>query len=196
MRRAFMDGSVTTDDIMQVRAHSDVLVSTAAVQLALDEMALRIARSCAQHDPLLLCVMNGGLFTTSEIARRCDFAMQMDYLQVSRYRSATSGGELHWLARPQVALAGRVVVVIDDILDRGNTLAEVLAWCRGEGAAEVLSAVLVDKRITAPRAIAADIVGVQCPDRYLYGCGMDYRGYWRNLPAIYGVRDDYFASLG
>ena len=187
---------MASDDIMQVRSHSDVLVSAADVQRALDAMATAITRACIGRIPLLLCVMNGGLFATSEIARRCDFALQMDYVQVTRYGNTTGGGDLVWLARPQTSLGGRMVVVIDDILDRGNTLAEALGWCRAAGAAEVLSAVLVDKDIAAPRGVAADFVGVRCVDRYLYGCGMDYRGYWRNLPAIYGVRADYLARQG
>ena len=180
---------------MQVRAHSDQLVSATAVQRALDAMAACFTRDWADHAPLLLCVMNGGLFTTSELARRCAFPLQMDYLQVTRYGRATSGGVLSWLARPQTPLTDRTVIVVDDILDRGNTLAEVLAWCHGAGARRVLSAVLIDKLIGTPRAITADYVGLQCVDRYLYGCGMDYRGYWRNLPAIYGVRADYLAQL-
>ena len=96
------------DDIILVRRHSDVLVSAADVQHALDAMAAAIGRACADGTPLLLCVMNGGLFTMSEIARRCEFALQMDYLQVTRYANATRGGELTWLARPQTPLAGRV----------------------------------------------------------------------------------------
>lgn len=180
---------------MQVRAHSDELLSADAVQRALDAMAAHITRDCADRAPLLLCVMNGGLFTTSELARRCAFPLQLDYLQVARYGNATSGGVLSWLARPQTPLTDRTVIVVDDILDRGNTLAEVMAWCRAAGARQALSAVLIDKLIDAPRAITADFVGRQCVDRYLYGCGMDYRGYWRNLPAIYGVHADYLARL-
>ena len=181
------------DEIMQVREHSDLLVSARDVQDALDVLAHAIADVCAGSVPVALCVMNGGLFTTSELARRWEFPLQMDYLQVTRYGGGTHGGELTWLARPQTHLAGRTVLVIDDILDRGNTLAEVLQWCRRAGARQVLSAVLVDKAVTVPRPLAADFVGLRCADRYLYGCGMDYRGYWRNLPAIHAVRAEYLA---
>lgn len=187
-------------DILQVREYSDVLVSEAEVQAALARMAAGIRDRVEGSDPVLLCVMNGGLFTTSELARRLPFPLQMDYLQVSRYREAVRGSTLSWLSRPRTAIAGRSVVVVDDILDRGETLAAVCAWCREEGAEVVLSAVLVEKMLSDPvamaaRPIAADYVAIQCPDRYLYGCGMDYRGYWRNLPAIYGVRDDYLHAL-
>lgn len=186
-------------DILQVRAHSDVLVSEAEVQRALDALSGAIATRLHDRDPVMLCVMNGGLFTTSELARRLPFPMQMDHLQVSRYGTKTAGSTLTWLSRPRTPIAGRTVLVTDDILDRGETLAAVCAWCREAGAAEVLSAVLVEKRLDeasmAARPIEADFVAINCPDRYLYGCGLDYRGYWRNLPAIHGVRDAYLQSL-
>ena len=188
-----MEYDLDADDIMQVREHSDVLVTAGDVQRALAAMAVDIARVCAGKAPLLLCVMNGGLFVTSELARRCDFALQMDYVQVASYGNATTGGELKWLARPQTSVVDRLVVVIDDILDRGRTLAEVVTWCLAAGATQVLSAVLVEKAIATPRAVGADFVGLRCDDRYLYGCGMDYRGYWRNLPAIHAVRPEYLA---
>ena len=184
-----------SDDVLRVGEHSDVLVTEAAVQQALNVFAARIAVDLATANPVLLCVMNGGLFTTSELARRLAFPLQMDNLQVSRYRAAVQGSQLHWLARPQTPLTGRTVLLTDDILDRGETLAAVCAWCREAGAARVLSAVLVDKQIASPRAVQADYAALLCPDRYLYGCGMDYRGYWRNLPAIYGVRADYLQRL-
>ncbi len=189
-----------TLDILKVRANSDVLVSEVEVQRALDAMSGAIATRLHDRDPVLLCVMNGGLFTTSELARRLPFPMQMDYLHVSRYGNATEGSTLSWLSRPRTPIAGRTVLLTDDILDRGDTLAAVCAWCREAGAAEVLSAVLVDKRLVsadalAARPIAADFVAIACPDRYLFGCGMDYRGYWRNLPAIYGVREAYLKAL-
>ena len=182
-------------DVLQVGEHSDLLVSEPAVQQALDVFAAQIAADLSAADPLLLCVMNGGLFMTSELARRLAFPLQMDYLQVSRYGTAVHGNQLKWLSRPQTPLNGRTVLVTDDILDKGETLAAVCAWCHEAGAARVLSAVLVDKQVTTQRAVRADYAAIACPDRYLYGCGMDYRGYWRNLPAIYGVRDDYLMAL-
>ena len=186
---------VLSVDVLQVGEHSDLLVSEEGVQQALDALAAGIAADLAAADPLLICVMNGGLFTTSELARRFAFPLQMDYLQVSRYGTAVQGSQLKWLSRPQTSLVGRTVLLTDDILDRGETLAAVCAWCREAGAARVLSAVLVDKQVATPRAVRADYAAMLCPDRYLYGCGMDYRGYWRNLPAIYGVRDDYLQAL-
>jgi len=121
---------------------------------------------------------------------RLQFPLEVDYIHATRYRETTSGDELEWRARPQKDFRGRVLIVIDDILDEGVTLAAILKYFRAEGAADVLSAVLVDKTHTRKfeQSVPADYCGLAVEDRYVFGCGMDYKGYWRNLPAIYAVR--------
>lgn len=82
------------------------------------------------------------------------------------------------------------MLVIDDIFDEGDTLKAIVAEVRRQGAAAVYSAVLVNKRHDRKAAgLTVDFVGLEVPDRYVFGCGMDYKEYWRNLPAIYAVRD-------
>jgi hypoxanthine phosphoribosyltransferase len=134
-----------------------------------------------------MCIMNGGLVMTSRLLERFEFALQLDYLQVSRYRDGTRGGTLTWRVEPALPLAGRTVLVVDDIFDQGWTMHEVVAKIYSLGAAEVISVVLVDKQIAQERPLAVDFAALTAPDRYLFGCGMDYRGHWRNLPAIYAL---------
>ena len=111
-------------------------------------------------------------------------------MHATRYRGDVRGQELEWIARPRTPLEGRTVLVLDDILDEGVTLAAILEDCRAQGARAVHSAVLVDKRIGRPRTLErADFTGLSVPDRYVFGFGMDYRGYLRNLPAIYAVAE-------
>ncbi len=180
------------DDAMQVRAQADCLHDAAAVQRAFDVLAQQITRDYATGNPLVLCVMNGGLYPTSEITRRLDFAFEQDYLHATRYRGATRGGELNWIAHPSISLRDRVVLVIDDILDEGTTLAAIVDHCRGEGASEVYSAVLVDKLHDRKyHKIKADFTGLEVPDRYVFGYGMDYKEYLRNAPGIYAVREEH-----
>ncbi|MFW6094238.1 MAG: hypoxanthine-guanine phosphoribosyltransferase [Pseudomonadota bacterium] len=176
--------------VLEARRRGELLVSREAVERAMDRLAIRMSLRLHDRDPLLLVVMHGALPFAGALLPRLDFPLQVSHVHVGRYGDATRGGTLHWLARPDQGLAGRTVVLVDDVLDRGETLAELTRWVTEAGAAEVLSAVLVDKALPGPRPVVADFVALECPDRYLFGWGMDFRGYWRNLPAIYALPDD------
>lgn len=176
-------------DAIQVRAQADCLHSAAAVQAAFDVLAQQITRDYAQRNPLLLCVMNGGLYATAEIARRLDFPFEQDYLHATRYRGATEGGGLVWKRQPEPqTLAGRELLVIDDILDEGHTLVAIRRALTEFRPASLSVAVLAEK-LHARRAAGAhaEYIGLSVEDRYVFGCGMDYKEYWRQLPAIYAV---------
>lgn len=176
--------------IEHARARAEVLVDTDAVRRAIDRVSIRVSLDLQAANPLLLVVMHGGLPFAGELIRRLAFPLEYGYLHVGRYGTATRGGELRWHAQPSYDLTGRTVLLVDDVLDRGTTLAALREWARAGGAGQVLTAVLVDKRSTGARTEQADYAALVCPDRYLFGCGMDYQGYWRNLPAIYALPDD------
>ena len=176
--------------VRQARERGVELVSAQAVQRAIDQVSVRLALRLQETNPLFLVVMHGALPYAGELFRRFAFPLEYGYLHASRYGGATRGGELQWHARPTQALTGRTVVLVDDILDRGETLATLRDWAMAAGAGVVLTTVLVDKTLAQPRPIAADFAALACPDRYLFGCGMDFHGYWRNLPAIYALPDD------
>lgn len=181
----------TADEIAAVASRATRIHDSGRVEAALDRMAREITAELAGSDPILLCVMNGGLIVTGLLAVRLQFPLQIDYLHMTRYRGGTSGGEIECRVTPALDLRGRVVLVVDDILDEGNTLAAVLRYCRERGAARILSAVLVDKRRPRPEALAAaDFFGLHVPDRYVYGYGMDYKNYLRNARGIYAVADE------
>jgi hypoxanthine phosphoribosyltransferase len=183
--------SIDTDSVQEVFESAHQLCSQAQVEAALDSMAADIGRAIGDRDPLLLCVMTGGLIVSSELFTRLQFPIQLDYLHATRYQGGTRGGEvLEWITRPSQNLEGRTVLVVDDILDEGLTLAAILEDCRKQGAKAVYSAVLVEK-IHARKAgdLKADFVGLQVEDRYLFGYGMDYHGYLRNVKGIYAVAD-------
>ena len=110
-------------------------------------------------------------------------------MHATRYRGATSGKELQWLREPMVPLAGRVVLLVDDILDEGHTLKEVRDDCYRRGARKVYIASLCTKRHDRlVEGIASDFNGVELPDRYVFGFGMDYHEQGRNLPGIYALK--------
>lgn len=159
------------------------------IAAALDEMAVQITTELADKDPLVLCVMNGGIVLTGHLAPRLRFPLQLDYVHATRYREQLTGADLHWRVTPATPLKDRVVLVLDDIFDEGETLSAIKDWCHNQGACSVYTAVLIDKkhnRKTA-RLKQADFTALYADDYYLFGYGMDYKGYWRNAPGIFAV---------
>ena len=180
--------------VMAARRRAEVLVDAAEVQRAIDRVSVRLSLAVSADNPLLLVVMNGGLPYGAELLKRLSFPLQLGYVQVARYGTATRGGALSWLNQPDYELTGRTVLLVDDVFDRGETLAAIVAWAEQAGAGRVLTSVLVDKQVDEPRPLRIDFPALSCPDRYLFGCGMDFQGYWRNLPAIYALPEELESS--
>lgn len=179
-----------TIDPRQVFADAECLFTRAEVEAALEGMAQAITKQLAQADPIIMTVLNGGLIISGQLLPLLNFPLQQDYLEAGRYGTRTQGGELDWRVTPSLSLKGRSVLIVDDILDQGATLQAIVDYCREQGAEQVLTAVLVDKehdRKVRP-GLTADITGLSTPDRFLFGYGMDYHGYWRNAPGIYAVK--------
>ncbi len=181
--------SITAEQALAVLREAELLCPPEQIETALDRLAAAIAARLEGSDPLALMVMNGAFVTTARLLARLRFPLRVGYLHATRYRSGTRGGEIDWIARPRPAVAGQVVLVVDDIFDEGDTLKAILDQVRRQGAAAVYSAVLVNKRHERKvPGLTVDFVGLDVPDRYVFGCGMDYKEYWRQLPAIYAVR--------
>ncbi len=179
---------MTPERAAAVAGRASLLHSEREVERALDRMAAAISKELSGLNPVLLCVMTGGVVVCGRLATRLHFPLQLDYAHLTRYRGATRGGELAWERRPGIAPAGRTVLAVDDVLDDGLTLAALRDHLMREGAARMLTAVLVRKRRRRPPGIpSGDFVGLEAGDRYLFGCGMDYRGYLRNAPGIHAV---------
>jgi len=176
-------------EIEQVRRDAEVLITASELETVYDRMAREISDRLRDSDPVLMPVMLGGMYLAGQLMPRLDFAFELDYLHATRYRGELRGRELQWRAEPRTELAGRTLLVIDDIIDDGITLHSILAALEKTGAGQVLTAVLVVKQRSRSVDIKADFTGVTVPDRYVFGCGMDYKEYWRNLPAIHAVAD-------
>lgn len=113
--------------------------------------------------------------------------LRVDYLHATRYRGETSGADLQWRVEPVINLAGHDVLIIDDILDEGYTLDAIIDFCRLRQAASVSAAVLVRKQHQRGVKPSVSYIGLDVPDRYVFGAGMDYKGYWRNAEGIFAV---------
>jgi hypoxanthine phosphoribosyltransferase len=173
----------------QILETAELIHSAAAVDAAIERVAAEIAATLKDRYPLVLSVMGGAVVFTGRILPLLKFPLDFDYIHASRYGVATSGGPVDWKVEPKGNVAGRVVLVLDDILDIGDTMLAIRQRILGLGAEAFYSAVLTDKQKGHAKPIYADFVGLSLPDRYVFGCGMDAHGIWRNLPAIYALKE-------
>ncbi len=174
----------------QILESAELIHSAAAVDAAIERVAAEITAKLKDQFPLVLSVMGGAVVFAGRVLPLLNFPLEFDYIHASRYGAATSGGQVEWKVGPKGNVSDRVVLVLDDILDQGDTMLAIRERILGLGARAFYSAVLTDKRKAAAKPIRADFVGLSLPDRFVFGCGMDAHGVWRNLPAIYALRQD------
>lgn len=183
----------TPNLIQEVLDKSSCLFSNEEINKALDKMAEKMNADLADKNPIILVVMVGGLIPAGNLLTRLNFPLEIDYVHATRYQGETRGGDLHWRVEPRLSLEGRTVVIVDDILDGGITLASIVDYCNLHNAKEVVSAVLVDKHHQRePNGIQkADYVGLEVDDHFVFGYGLDYNEYLRNAPGIFVVAPEH-----
>jgi len=180
---------MTRDEAWKILESADRLCDEATVRAEIARLAAKITARLKDHYPLVLAVMGGSIFFAGHLLPQLRFPLEFDYIHASRYGKATSGSSIVWTVEPGENVRGRTVLVLDDILDGGETLAAIRDRVNSLGAAAFYSAVLTDKDIGRDKPIVPDFVGLKLPNRYVFGCGMDVSGAWRNLPEIYAVKD-------
>ena len=170
--------------------NSEPVAGADAVQAAVERLAVEIRQRLAGAYPLVLAVMGGAVVFAGQILPRLRFPLDFDYIHASRYGAGTRGAQIEWrVAPPAAAVRDREVLVLDDILDGGDTMAAIRARLLELGAKSFHCAVLVEKRLNVEKPIRADFVGLQIADRFVFGCGMDAKGYWRNLPEVRAMKE-------
>ena len=177
----------------KILENAELIYSAEQIQQSIDQLAQQInSRLINSSQPVIvLPIMNGGLILSGQLITRLNFPLEIDYLHATRYRDKTTGSELQWKAKPQLELKDRTLLIIDDIFDEGHTLQSVVEFCKSENAEQVYSVVLVEKNHPRPKAsVTCDFIGMSVEDRYVFGFGMDYKGYHRNLDAIYAVSNN------
>lgn len=180
--------SVSLQQARAILQQAELLYSEQQVQAALHRVAQQINAVLADMHPLVLSVMGGAVVFSGQLLPLLNFPLDFDYVHMSRYGDAQVGGAVRWKVEPPEQVRGRIVLVLDDILDEGHTLAALRQRVMELGASRFYSAVLADKQHGRAKSIHADFVGLVLPDRFVFGYGMDIAGAWRNLPAIYAVK--------
>ncbi len=179
---------MTPAEAWRILADAELIHSAAAVSEAIDRLAGEITARLRDADPLVLTVMSGAVVFAGRLLPKLAFPLSCDYVHLTRYGQATVGGDLTWLAEARTPVRDRTVLLLDDILDEGVTLAAIKSRVLAQGARECVVAVLTEKELGREKPIRADFVGLRLPDRYVFGCGMDIEGAWRNLPAIHALK--------
>ncbi|KAF0205192.1 MAG: hypoxanthine [Gallionellaceae bacterium] len=181
-----MISSLEARDIL---SNAELLFTGEQVTAAVHLVAREINATLADEHPLVLSVMGGAVVFTGQLLPLLNFPLDFDYVHVSRYSNAKQGGEMNWKVAPRENVRGKVVLVVDDILDEGETIAAIKQRVMELGAIRFYSAVFADKDNGRDKPVRADFIGMTVPDRFVFGYGMDIHGAWRNLPAIYAVRE-------
>lgn len=179
-------------EAQRVLENAELIITPQQIGQAIHQLAAEINTQFAETERpvIILPVMNGGLILGGHLISRLEFPLIVDYLHATRYRDSTSGNDLQWKVKPQQPLKGRSLLIVDDIFDEGFTLQAVLDYCKEQEVASVHTVVLVEKEHPRPKAnIKCDFTGLRVEDKYVFGFGMDYKGYHRNLNAIYAVSD-------
>ena len=167
---------------------SEQLCSATTIAAALERLAQDITTKLADQHPLVLAVMGGAVVFAGQLLPKLPFPLEFDFLHVTRYNDSTRGGQIEWRVSPDQKIPGRTVLVVDDVLDEGITLAAIKARLLELGASACYTAVMVEKDLGRGKPISADFVGLTLPNRYLFGFGMDVEGAWRNLPTIHAMK--------
>ena len=177
-------------ELQQIIDHSDLIYTQTEIATAITQMAATTDQLLAGSQPIIIAVMNGGMVLTYDLIRQLKTRSRLDYLQVARYQDKTVGGQLHWHKQPQQSLAGETVLLVDDIFDQCDTLQELVSYCKAQGAKQIFSAVLLYKhKAQREHSLMPDVIGLEVADRFVYGYGMDYQGYFRDVAEIYALRE-------
>lgn len=179
---------IAIEKINKVMAEADCLYDSSQVQQAIEKMAQDITGTIAKDNPIFIAVVNGAMIPVGHLLTKLSFPLELDYIHATRYDGDIKGTDLKWVVEPRTSLENRTVVIVDDILDEGYTLDAIVKYCISKGASKVKTAVLVEKKHNRGININADYVGLKVADRYVFGYGMDYKGYLRNANGIYAVK--------
>ncbi|MCK4674782.1 MAG: hypoxanthine-guanine phosphoribosyltransferase [Gammaproteobacteria bacterium] len=172
-----------------------LVFSNAEITTALDKLADRLNQQLKGETPVVLCVMQGGLVFSGQLIPRLECMLEIDYIHATRYDNQTTGGDLLWKSYPVTPLKDRTVLIMDDIIDEGNTLKSIIQYCEAQGARKIVSAVLLKKihnRCLEHDCISnslTDNIALTVEDEYVFGFGMDYNGLYRQYHSIYAVEE-------
>ncbi len=175
----------------------EVLIPTEKIRERISELGAEIARDYAGRNPLLIGVLKGACLFLSDLMRAADIPLNVEFIAISSYGAEMrTSGEVRILKDLDVAIEGRHILVVEDIVDTGLTLSYLLANLKSRGAESVKLAALLDKYERREKEVAIDYLGFKIPDKFVVGYGLDFAERYRNLPFIAVLKNPEEAQMG
>ena len=175
------------DTIQALIRKSSVIYSEIEIKTVIQNIADQVNQTIKTDDLYVLCVMNGALIFAGQLLPRLEKNIKYSYIHATRYAASLTGGPIHWLVKPSKDIEGETVLILDDILDEGITLREIVATCEAMKAKAIYTAVLFDKDIVKEKSYIPNFIGLKVPNRFVFGYGLDCKGLGRNLPNLYAL---------
>jgi len=163
------------------------------VRSAVLEMARKLGQDYQDKNPIVVCILKGGVFFYADLCRGMNCHLELDFLAASSYGSGTvSSGNLKIKKDMEHSVIGRHVILVDDIIDSGLTLTQLKMLMEERGAASVVTCCMLDKKIRHPDALQPDYAALECPNEFVVGCGLDYAEYYRSLPYVAVLKEEVY----
>ncbi len=167
----------------------DIFITREVIADAIDKIATKMSEDLKDRNPLFICVLNGSFMFASELMKRVNIPAEVSFVKMSSYVGTSSTGAVKEIYGLQEDISGRTVVIVEDIVDTGNTMKQMLDQLNAKNPKEIL----VSSLLLKPEALVQDVplnyIALEIPDAFVVGYGLDYDGYGRNLPDIYQVVD-------
>ena len=172
-----------------------VLYTEEEIAQRVKELGVQLQEDLADKNPIFISVLRGAFIFMADIVRACQIPCDVEFIAVSSYGNTTkSSGKVQITHDIQQDITGRHLVIIEDILDTGNTLLFLKQYFLTKGAASVTICTLLDKPGRRTKAVTADYIGYTVPDEFVVGYGLDYAQKYRNLPYIGVLKPEVYSG--
>ena len=178
-------------NIVQVHdRYFEPFISEEAIQKEVGRLAMEMNRDLAGKDPIFLGILNGAFMFASDLYKQLTFPCQITFLKLASYSGTKSTGSVKQLIGINRDLKDRVVVVLEDIVDTGVTLETIIRQLSGYEPKQILVATFLHKPEATVKKVKLNYVGMEIPNNFILGYGLDYDGYGRNFREIYQLVDE------
>jgi hypoxanthine phosphoribosyltransferase len=169
--------------------HFDPFITSSEINKKIESVAKKVSRDVKDKNPLFIVVLNGAFVFAADLIRHFDFPLEITFIKLASYSGTKTSGKVMEIVGLDREIGGRTVVVVEDIIDTGITMDHLIGMLHEKGAAEIKIASLLFKPAAFRMDFRIDYVGMESPNDFIVGYGLDYDGYGRNYPDIYKIRE-------
>ncbi len=177
---------------MLIEDIQEIIISQEQIAEKCKELGEQITKDYQGREPILIGLLKGSVPFLAELIKYIDLPIEMDYMDVSSYEGTESTGEINILKDLDCSIRGRDVMIVEDIVDTGRTLATVKSYLYNKGAKDIKVVSLLDKKSRRVIDINADYLGFDIPNYFVVGFGLDYNQKYRNLPFVGVLKEELY----